>query len=299
MLALGAQLQLLPSNDPRSANIRSLLRQLGEDPATAMRLGLGAKSIQASQQGAGPGAGLSTAGSPDVPGSPFFSANTSASGEAAGPGAGGGGVAQPWASRHSSRRAMGGCGPAGQGSGVWKQPSGDLSWRSGGSCSCSGEDGEGRGGLAGAWRSSGGVGVGAGAGSPPAGAGGALEAMLGESSYRELRRASLRQVGGGRGGIASVGGGRLEVGCVSAMQCKHGLAGQHSVDDVVVAVRLATCCALLMHLTALTHWCAAPLPPAPLRPALPCAAPPAGPAHGRGRLLRRRGGPGGLHGGAG
>ncbi|GIL76573.1 hypothetical protein Vretimale_19499 [Volvox reticuliferus] len=38
VIALGTQLQLLPNNDPRAARIRLLLRQLGEDPDTAMRL---------------------------------------------------------------------------------------------------------------------------------------------------------------------------------------------------------------------------------------------------------------------
>ncbi|GLI71712.1 hypothetical protein VaNZ11_016989 [Volvox africanus] len=38
VISLGTQLQLLPNNDPRAGRIRLLLRQLGEDPDTAMRL---------------------------------------------------------------------------------------------------------------------------------------------------------------------------------------------------------------------------------------------------------------------
>ncbi|KXZ46349.1 hypothetical protein GPECTOR_44g28 [Gonium pectorale] len=38
VIALGMQLQLLPDNDPRAANIRGLLRTLGETPDFAMRL---------------------------------------------------------------------------------------------------------------------------------------------------------------------------------------------------------------------------------------------------------------------
>ncbi|PNH12256.1 hypothetical protein TSOC_000842 [Tetrabaena socialis] len=68
-MALGMQLQLHPDNDPRSVSIRSLLRLLGEDPATAMRL---ANSRAHQALAAHAAAFTSAGGSPQQPPPPMF-----------------------------------------------------------------------------------------------------------------------------------------------------------------------------------------------------------------------------------
>ncbi|KAG2440712.1 hypothetical protein HXX76_003569 [Chlamydomonas incerta] len=219
VIALGTQLQLLPNNDPRSGLIRDILRLLGEDPDTAMRLantkntsalatahalameagghGAGAGGAQG---GGGGGGGGSTAGShhghhrhhhhhhhrDGGGGSPM---RVSGSGTGGGYSSGGGGRKHhsPHHHHHSPPHASlsHGLGPGAAASGFTSDSSGGVGRIQRRRTSQS--LGLGDGGGSGDW-------------SPPAALGPAvggmltLADMLGGTSYKSLRRASLQQL---------------------------------------------------------------------------------------------------------
>ncbi|KAG2441966.1 hypothetical protein HYH02_009760 [Chlamydomonas schloesseri] len=216
VIALGTQLQLLPNNDPRSGLIRDLLRLLGEDPDTAMRLSntkntsaLATAHAHAQAQAlarsesidGGPGAASAAGGGgggghghrhhPRVSGGGGPPMRVSGSGISAyGSGGGGGGRKHHSPHHHHHHHGHHGHGgPATAASGFTSDSSGGAGRIQRHRTSQSLSTGLGDGGGSGDWSPPAALG-------PAAGGGGMLTLadMLGGTSYKSLRRASLQQL---------------------------------------------------------------------------------------------------------